>query len=136
MPSAIGAKEANSIDPNLRDQLLSRPKVKELAKWKLPETSVKEFRAKFGGDRVSDDEKILRYFAGEDYVAAMKAAAPARDYTSTTTPLVALIKSLAGRKHTKQIYIRRKNLLVRLERRSGIAAADNLSPDVTEQPTS
>jgi oxaloacetate decarboxylase alpha subunit len=131
-----GEEEANSIDPDIRDQILSRPRAKELAKWKMPETSVKDFRAKFGGNAISDDEKILRYFAGQEYVATMKAAALAKDYTSTATSLIALIKSLAGRKHTKHIYIRRKNLLVRLERRSGIAAADNQSPDVTEPRTS
>ena len=131
-----GEEEANAIDPDIRDQILSRPRAKELAKWKMPETSVKDFRAKFGGNAISDDEKILRYFAGQEYVAAMKAAAPAKDYTSTATSLMAVIKSLAGRKHMQQIYIRRKNLLVRLERRSGVVAADNQSPDVTEPRTS
>jgi len=107
-----------------------------LATWKLPEVSLKEFRAKFGGNGVSDDEKILRYFAGEDYVAAMKAAAPARDYTSTAMPLIALIKALAGRKDTRQIYIRRKNFSVRLERRSGVAAGDTSFPGRAEQGSS
>lgn len=123
-----GQDEARSIDANLRDQILSRPRAKELAKWKVPEVSMKEFRAKFGGNGVSDDEKILRYFAGEDYVAAMKAAAPAKDYTSTATPLIALVKALAGRNDTRQIYIRRKNFSLRLERRSGVAAGDNSFP--------
>ena len=130
-----GEDEARSIDPNLRDKILSRPRAKELAKWKVPEVSMKEFRATFGGNGVSDDEKILRYFAGEDYVAAMKAAAPAKDYISTAMPLIALIKSLAGRKDTRQIYIRRKNFSLRLEQRSGVAA-DNTSPSCAEQGSS
>jgi oxaloacetate decarboxylase (Na+ extruding) subunit alpha len=121
-----GEEEARSIDPNLRDKILSSPRAKELAKWKLPQTSVKEFRAKFGGDGVSDDEKILRYFAGEDYVASMKDAAPAKDYTSTATPLIALIKSLAQRKNTRQIFIQRKDFSLRLENRSP-AARENAS---------
>jgi oxaloacetate decarboxylase (Na+ extruding) subunit alpha len=131
-----GEDEARSIDPNLRDKILSRPRAKELAKWKVPEVSMKEFRAKFGGNGVSDDEKILRYFAGEDYVAAMKAAAPAKDYMSTAMPLIALIKSLAGRKDTRQIYIRRKNFSLRLEQRSGVVAGDNTSPSCAEQGSS
>ena len=106
---------------------ISRPRAKELAKWTLPEISVKEFRAKFGGDGVSDDEKILRYFAGEDYVASMKAAAPAKDYTSSATPLLTLISSLAQRKDTRQIFIQRKDFSLRLEKRSAVSAPDNVS---------
>lgn len=124
-----GEEEARSIDPNLRDKILGRPRAKELAQWKLPEVSVKDFRAKFGGDGVSDDEKILRYFAGDDYVATMKRAAPAKDYPSTAMPLVTLINSLAQRKDTRQIFIQRKDFSLRLERRSGAAASDDASVD-------
>ena len=131
-----GEEEARSIDANVRDKILSRPRAKELAKWTLPEISVKEFRAKFGGDGVSDDEKILRYFAGEDYVASMKAAAPAKDYTSTATPLLTLISSLAQRKDTRQIFIQRKDFSVRLEKRSAVAASDNASVDNAEAKSS
>jgi oxaloacetate decarboxylase alpha subunit len=127
-----GEEEARSIDPNVRDSILSRPRAKELAKWTLPDISVKEFRAKFGGDRLSDDDKILRYFAGEDYVASMKKAAPAKDYTSTATPLVALISSLAQRKDARQIFIQRKDFSLRLERRSSVAAQENASVDNAE----
>jgi oxaloacetate decarboxylase alpha subunit len=119
-----GDEEARSIDANLRDKILSRPRAKELAKWKLPEISVKEFRAKFGGDDVSDDEKILRYFAGEDYVATMKEASPAKDYPSPATPLVTLISSLAQRKDARQIFIQKKDFSLRLEKRSAVAALD------------
>jgi len=120
-----GEEEARSINANVRDKILSRPRAKELAKWTLPQISVKEFRAKFGGDGVSDDEKILRYFAGEDYVASMKAAPPAKDHTSTETPLLTLISSLAQRKNTRQIFIQRKDFSLRLEKRSAVAVSDN-----------
>jgi oxaloacetate decarboxylase alpha subunit len=127
-----GEEEARSIDANVRDKILSRPRAKELAKWKLPEISVKEFRAKFGGAGVSDDEKILRYFAGEDYVASMKAAAPAKDYTSTATSLVTLIRSLTQRKDTRQIFIQRKDFSLRLEQRSAVTCPDKASVDSAE----
>src|SRR5215467_14721864 len=73
-----GDEEAQSIEPNLRDKLLQRPRAKELSKLKAPKMTLKQFREKFGGPGVSDDEAILRYFAGEEYVDAMKAAGPAR----------------------------------------------------------
>jgi oxaloacetate decarboxylase alpha subunit len=127
-----GEEEARSIDPNLRDKLLSRGRAKELAKWKLPEISVKEFRAKFGGNGVSDDEKILRYFAGEDYVARMKEAVPPKDHTSSATPLITLISSLAQHKDARQIFIQRKDFSLRLEQRAAVAGADNPSIDNAE----
>ena len=124
-----GEDEARAIDSNLRDQILSRPRAKELAKWKLPEISINEFRAKFGGNSVSDDEKLLRYFAGDDYVTAMKAASPAQTCRSTATPLIVLLKSLVQRKDARQIFIRRKEFLVRLEQRS-----DSNRTDKPESP--
>ena len=78
-----GEEESESIEANLRDRLLSSPRAKELAKFKLPEMSLKEFRAKFGGDGVSDDDKLLNFFAGADALAALKAAGAPRDYSST-----------------------------------------------------
>jgi oxaloacetate decarboxylase (Na+ extruding) subunit alpha len=131
-----GEEEARSIDANVSDMILSRPRAKELAKWTLPEISVKEFRAKFGGDGVSDDEKLLRYFAGEDYVASMKATPPAKDYTNTATPLVTLISSLAQRKDTRQIFIQRKDFSLRLEQRSAVTASDNVSVGNAEAKSS
>jgi oxaloacetate decarboxylase alpha subunit len=110
-----GEDEAQSIEPNLRDRLLARPRAKELARGKPPETSLKEFREKHGGAGVSDDEAMLRYFAGAESVAAMNAAGRGRDFTSTKTPLLALIETLAGRKASRQIFIRKGNLTVRLE---------------------
>jgi len=112
-----GDEEAQSIEPNLRDKLLQRPRAKELSKLKAPEMTLKQFREKFGGPGVSDDEAILRYFAGEEYVDAMKAAGPAREYISEKNSLLMLIEQLIKRNNSRQIYVRHGNLTVRLERR-------------------
>jgi len=71
-----GEEEASSIDPNVRDKILDRPRAKQLAGSKPSEPSVDELRKKWGGTGISDDEVLLRYFAGEQEVAAMRAAAP------------------------------------------------------------
>ena len=57
-----GEEEAESIEPNLKDKLLRRPRAKELSKLKAPEMTLKQFREKFSGAGVSDDDTILRYF--------------------------------------------------------------------------
>jgi oxaloacetate decarboxylase alpha subunit len=121
-----GEEEAESIEPNLKDKLLDRPRAKELSKLKAPEMTRKEFREKFGGPGVSDDEAILRYFAGEEYVTAMRAAGPVREYTSGRSPLLRLIEELIKRNNSRQIYIRHGNLTVRLENRKSAQTIEAL----------
>jgi oxaloacetate decarboxylase alpha subunit len=112
-----GEEEAESIEPSFKDKLLDRPRAKELSKLKPPAMTRKEFREKFGGPGVSDDEAILRYFAGEEYVAAMKAAGPVREYANRKSPLLTLIEQLTKRENSRQIYIRHRNVTLRLEKR-------------------
>jgi oxaloacetate decarboxylase alpha subunit len=115
-----GEEEAESIEPNLKDKLLNRPRAKELSKLKAPEMTLKQFREKFGGAGVSDDDAILRYFAGAEYVAAMKAAGPPTEYASGKSPLLMLIEQAIQQKHSRQIYIRHGDLTVRLEKRKDV----------------
>ncbi len=111
-----GEEEAESIDADLRDRILSRPRAKELSRMKPPELSLEEFRAKFGGAGVSDDDALLNYFAGDEYVAVMKAAGPVREYVSALTPLMSLIERLAAQKERKAIDLQRSGLKLRLRR--------------------
>ena len=112
-----GEEEAQSIEANLKDRLVNLPRAKELAKLDPTEMSLKEFRAKFGGSGLSDDERLLHYFAGEDAVAAMKAAGPPKGHASSSTPLLKLIEQITKRKEATQVYIKRSGLSLRLERR-------------------
>jgi oxaloacetate decarboxylase (Na+ extruding) subunit alpha len=110
-----GAEEAESIDANLKDRLLTSPRARELAQIKPPQMSIQAFRKKFPG--MSDDDRLLCYFAGEDAVTAMRAAGAPADYMRSSVPLVKLIEQLSFRKETSQIYIKRGGMTVRLERR-------------------
>ena len=112
-----GEEEAESIDANLRDRLVSSARAKELAKVKIPDIGLAEFRMKFGGDSVSDDDKLLNFFAGAEALAALKAAGMPKDYASASTPLVALIEQLSRRKDSKQVYIKRAGFSLRMARR-------------------
>ena len=111
-----GEEEAESIEANLKDRLLSSPRAKELKKTKTPKITLKQFRAKFGGAAVSDDEAILRFFAGESFVDTMKAAGQVKEYRPAERPLIALIEELAKRKDSHQVYIKRGDLTVQLRR--------------------
>lgn len=112
-----GEEEARSIEPNLKDRLLNRARARELAQFKPPETSLKEFRDIFGGTGVSNDEALLRYFAGADAVAALSGQPTRHESYRTTTPLLTLIEQIAKRRNSSQVYIKRDGLSVRFERR-------------------
>ena len=111
-----GAEEAESIDPNTRDRILSRPRAKELSHTEPPEMSLQDFREKFGGAGVSDDDALLNYFAGAEYVAAMKVAAPVRQHAAAAAPVMALLEQLAAQKESQSVEIQRPGLKLRLRR--------------------
>ncbi|MGH7816476.1 MAG: pyruvate carboxylase subunit B [Candidatus Binatia bacterium] len=110
-----GEEEAQSIEANLKDRLLNSPRARELAKFRIPEMSLKHFREKFSG--ASDDDKLLNFFAGEEALAAMRAAGAPKDYVTARTPLVTLIEQIAQRKDSAQVYIKRNGLTLQFERR-------------------
>jgi len=98
-----GEEECSSIDPNVRDRILDRLRARELAHWQPPQPSLNEVRREYGGAGISDDEMLLRYFAGEDQVAAMRAAGPSKQHGGTGRSVVSLIEELT--KRTKFNYI-------------------------------
>lgn len=112
-----GKEGAASMDSNVKDRILGRPRARELAQWEYPHTSVRELRRKLGGPGVSDDELLLRFFTGKEEVAAMRAAGPPKEYLSARHPLVTLIGELAKRSDCRQIYIDKGGLSLRLEKR-------------------
>ena len=111
-----GEEESGSIEANIKDKILSRPRARELARWQPPTPTVAEFRAQLGGDGIDDDELLLRYFAGADEVVAMKAAGATKEYLSARRPLVALIQALSKRKRFGRIYIQRGEWSIQMER--------------------
>jgi oxaloacetate decarboxylase alpha subunit len=112
-----GEEEAQSIEPNLRDRLLGSSRAKELAQLGPREMSLKEFREKFGGNGVSDDDALLRYFAGEDAVAAMNAAPAPTSRRVSSRQLLTFLEQIIKQKASARVYIKRDGLTLRLERR-------------------
>lgn len=89
-----GEDERDSMDPDVRDKILARPRAKELARWQPEQPSLKEVRQSLGGPGVSDDDLLLRYFTDAEQVAAMHAAGAVRlDDASALTRLLAKVGS-------------------------------------------
>jgi oxaloacetate decarboxylase (Na+ extruding) subunit alpha len=103
----IWGKEATEImNPDVKDKILSRGRAKDWQNWSAPDLSLHEVRHKFGAS-VSDEELLLRIYAGSDAVdAMMKSGAPEPQLDSKQS-LLRLIEQLSKKKDCNQVYIRR-----------------------------
>jgi oxaloacetate decarboxylase (Na+ extruding) subunit alpha len=111
-----GKEAVEVMDPDVRDKILSRPRAKEWTDWEQPEPTLHQVRQKFGV-HLSDEELILRFFAGDDYVNALPDGGKPGESLNGDLPLVKLIEQLSQRKGSNQIYIKRPGFSVRMEKR-------------------
>ena len=59
-----GREGAELMDPDVKDRILSRPRAKAWTEWEQPEPSLAELRSQVGGPSISDEELVLRVYAG------------------------------------------------------------------------
>jgi oxaloacetate decarboxylase (Na+ extruding) subunit alpha len=109
-------KEAPQVmDADIKDKILSRPRVRDWQNWSPPDPSLHDVRKKFAAD-LSDEELVLRVIAGDAAVNAMLATGRPKEYLTATQPLVRLIGELGKRKDWTQVLIDKKGLSLRLRR--------------------
>src|ERR1035437_9082449 len=111
-----GEEESTSMDPNIRDRIVSSPRAKELAKWELPQPSLNEVRQRYGGPGVSDDELLLRLSADKESVDSLRAAGPSKPLNGEPSALLRLVEQLNRSKGCRQIRIQKEGLSVTLHR--------------------
>jgi oxaloacetate decarboxylase (Na+ extruding) subunit alpha len=115
----LWGKEAPGLmDPDVKDKILSRGRAKEWQRWEPPEPSLGEVRRKFGGASVSDEELLLRVYAGEDAVKAMNTAGAPREQLNGTQSLVRLIEELSKKRDCNQVFISRPGFSLTLGKRN------------------
>jgi oxaloacetate decarboxylase alpha subunit len=108
-----GKEAAEIMAPDVKDKILSRPRAKEWEGWEPPEPSLEEVRRQFGGPGVSDEELILRVYAGEEYVQAMRDRGPAKEARG---PLVELLEEFAGGKDYRYVSLQKPGFKLTLGR--------------------
>ena len=116
------------MDANVKEKVLSRPRATEIAKQPHPTDSLEELRKKFGSDGASDEEILLRFFSSKEDVERMRAAGPARRYTTDGNPLLDLVAELAKSNHRRSVFISKRGFSVRMEK----TAAPNSSRAIKE----
>ena len=113
-----GAEGAATMDPDVKDRILNRPRARELAAIPFPDPPLAEMRARYGGAGVSDDEMLMRWITSREDVDAMRAAGPPKDYTDLRHPLVALVASLVRHSDCDRVQVRKPGFALTLERRA------------------
>jgi oxaloacetate decarboxylase alpha subunit len=119
-----GEEAAAEVDANVKDRILSRPRAREFATWQPPQPSLEQVRNNLGGPSLGDDELLMRYVAGNEDVEAMRAAGAPKAYTDGRNPLLTLLRELSQRQDLSQIYIRKGDLSVSLEKRAPSSRAE------------
>jgi len=115
----LWGKEAPALmDPNVKDKILGRGRAKEWQGWEPPEPSLEEVRRKFGAPSLSDEDLLLRVYAGEDAVKAMNTGGAPRERLNGKQPLIRLIEELSRKKDCNQIFIRRPGLSLTFEKKA------------------
>jgi len=112
-----GKEGAEYMDPEVKAKILDRPRAREMEKFEVPDVSLEDVRKKYGGRGLSDEELILRYYAGPEFVDALKTAPPRKEYLDARKPLVKLVEELIQKRDTGHVYIRRDNFTLSAGRR-------------------
>jgi oxaloacetate decarboxylase (Na+ extruding) subunit alpha len=103
----IWGKEAIEImDADVKGKILSRARAKDWQAWQPSDLTLHQVRQKFGAT-ISDEELLLRIYAGPDAVDALTAAGALKPQLDGKQSLLQLIEQLSKKKDCNHIYIRR-----------------------------
>ena len=110
----IWGKEAPEImAPEIKDKILSRRRAKDWENWSIPDLSLHEVRQKYGAT-ISDEELLLRIYAGPDAVDALFTNGAPKPQLNGKHSLLQLIEELSKKKRCSHVYIRRNGISLTL----------------------
>jgi oxaloacetate decarboxylase (Na+ extruding) subunit alpha len=112
-----GKEGAALMEPNVKDKILNQPRAREIAERPPPSDSLQDLRQKYGGQGVTDEEVLSRFFTSKEDVDRMHTAGPARTFETNGNPLLNLVAELSKQTERNSIFIRRSNFSIRLEKR-------------------
>ncbi|HLN88247.1 MAG TPA: hypothetical protein VK200_17335, partial [Candidatus Limnocylindrales bacterium] len=114
----IWGKEAPAlIDADVKDKILGRQRAKDWQNWTPPDLTLHDVRQKLGAT-ISDEELLLRVYAGPDAVDALMNSGAPKPKLDGKQPLMNLLEELTKKKACHQIYICRDGVSLTLRRAS------------------
>jgi oxaloacetate decarboxylase (Na+ extruding) subunit alpha len=112
----IWGKEAPEImHADVKDKILNRGRAKDWQDWRAPDLSLHEVRQKYGGT-ISDEELLLRIYAGPEAVDALQTGGAPKVRTDSRQTLLHLIERLSKRTDCHHVYIRRDSYALTMKK--------------------
>jgi oxaloacetate decarboxylase (Na+ extruding) subunit alpha len=111
-----GKDAVGLMDAEVRAKILDRPRARELEAIERPVLSLDEIRRDLGGERMSDEELLLRWLVRKEDIVAMRAAPPIRSYLTDTAPLETLVADLARLTDVHQVQVSKPGFNLTLRR--------------------
>lgn len=111
-----------AIDQEVRGRIESLPRTRELLAEE-PMPGIAELRRRFG-ERIPDEELLLRATMPAGLVDAMQAAGPAaREYSPAARPIIQLLGNLVARRDLAEVRVEKPGFRLELRRTSGTSAS-------------
>ena len=107
------------MDANVKAKILDRARAKELEKFEVPQVTLEEVRKQYGGPSLSDEELLLRYYAGPEFVDALKNAPPRKEYLDARSPIVKLVENLTQKRRSGSIFMKRDDFTLAAGKHAG-----------------
>jgi oxaloacetate decarboxylase alpha subunit len=112
-----GKEGAEYMEPEVKAKILDRKRAREMQSFQIPNTPLEEVRKQYGGPNLSDEELIMRYYAGPEFVDALKTAPLRKEYLDARTPLVRLVQQLGDKNDLGYVYFKKGDLSVSFRRK-------------------
>ena len=110
-----GPEGSDNMEPAIKATILGRPRAREIEKKEYPEPTLEQVRKQYGGAHLSDEELLLRFYAGPEFVDALELARGRKEYLYAEAPLVRLIEEI-GKKKLGRVYIRKGDFSLTIQR--------------------
>jgi oxaloacetate decarboxylase alpha subunit len=112
-----GKEPVTDMDAEVRAKILDRPRAREWERWEQPQPSLAEVRHELG-ENISDEELVLRVYAGDDGLRVMGKASSPEEYLSARHPVVELVERLAQKRDLKHVVVQSGGLSIALHQQS------------------
>jgi oxaloacetate decarboxylase (Na+ extruding) subunit alpha len=110
-----GKEPVTDMDQQVRAKILDRRRARDWEGWEQPQPSLAEIRREYG-EHISDEEIVLRFYAGDDGLRVMGKASPPEEYMSTRHPVVELVDKLVQKQDLKHIFVQTGELSISLRK--------------------
>jgi oxaloacetate decarboxylase (Na+ extruding) subunit alpha len=110
-----GKEPVTDMDQDVRAKILDRRRAQEWARWEQPQPSLAEIRREYGA-HVSDEEIVLRFYAGDDGLKVMGKSSAPEEYLSARHSVVDLVDELLHKRDLNHIFVQHGELRIALGR--------------------